>query len=77
MERRCEYRNCCANIEKKRPNAKYCSRSCKTNERKYNKREDNKLKEEKQNIANMIDTLKSNTINDEVIKLFNLINGKK
>ena len=38
MEIKCEYRNCGCDISNMRPNAKYCSRKCKTNEGKYERR---------------------------------------
>ena len=48
MERKCNYRNCNNYLpDEMKSNAKYCNRNCKTCERKYNKREDNKIKKDK------------------------------
>lgn len=38
MERVCAYRNCNVDITNKRKDAKYCSRNCKSCERKYKAR---------------------------------------
>jgi len=39
----CLYRNCKKDITEMRPNAKFCSRNCKSCERKYKSNEKNKL----------------------------------
>ena len=70
----CEYRNCSKDISKMRPSAKYCSRNCKSCERKYDKREDNKIEKDKQEIVELLKEV--NTIDDNVLTLFNLINKK-
>jgi hypothetical protein len=57
-----------------RVDAKYCSRNCKTCERKYNKREDNRIENEKQHIKKLLIQTKEQTISEDIIKLFNLIN---
>jgi hypothetical protein len=57
-----------------RVDAKYCSRNCKTCERKYNKREDNKINLEREHIKKLLIQTKEQTISEDIIKLFNLIN---
>lgn len=46
--RNCNYRNCKKDISHMRPNAKYCSRKCKCNERRYIKL--SKIREKKSKI---------------------------
>jgi hypothetical protein len=76
MERKCEYRNCNKDISEMRKDAKYCSRNCKTCERKYNKREDNKIKLEREHIKDLLIKTQEQTISPEVLTLFNLIQKK-
>jgi hypothetical protein len=70
--RTCNYRNCNADISHMRVNAKYCSRNCKSCERKYNIRDIIKLKIEKENIKNLIDQY--NLINQNGQDILNLYN---
>jgi hypothetical protein len=75
MERKCNYRNCNNYLpDEMKSNAKYCSRNCKSCERKYNKREDNKIKKDKEHIKKLLIQVKEQTISDDVMRLFNLIN---
>ena len=76
MKRICEYRNCNKDISEMRKDAKYCSRNCKTCERKYNKREDNKIKLEREHIKDLLIKTQEQTISPEVLALFNLINNR-
>ena len=76
MERKCNYRNCGKDISTMRKDANYCSRDCKTCERKYNKREDNRIKLEREHIKNLLIQSKEQTISEDVIKLFNLLQKK-
>jgi hypothetical protein len=77
MEKRiCEYRNCNKDISEMRKDAKYCSRNCKTCERKYSKREDNKINKQREHIKNLLIQTQQQTISPEVIALFNLINKR-
>jgi hypothetical protein len=79
MENRiCDYRNCNKDISKMRPSAKYCSRNCKSCERKYDKREDNKIEKNKQEIVKLLKEVNNiKNIDNDILTLFNLINGKK
>ena len=72
-ERKCLYRNCgCSLPDTKRPQAKYCNKKCKDNERTYIKRENKRIKLEKQQIVkNLIQIEK----NKEILELFNKIYG--
>jgi len=74
MERKCNYRNCGIDISNMRKDAKYCSRNCKSCERKYNKREDNKIENEKDHIKTLLKQVENQSISEDIIKLFNLIN---
>jgi hypothetical protein len=75
MERKCNYRNCNNYLpDEMKSNAKYCSRNCKSCERKYNKREDNKIKQDKEHIKKLLIQVKEQTISDDIMRLFNLIN---
>ena len=75
MERKCNYRNCNNYLpDEMKSNANYCSRNCKSCERKYNKREDNKIKKDKEHIKKLLIQVKEQTISDDVMRLFNLIN---
>jgi len=76
MERKCNYRNCGKDISNMRKDAKYCSRDCKSCERKYSKREDNKLKSEREHIKKLLIQVKEETISEDVIRLFNLLQKK-
>ena len=76
MERKCEYRNCRKEITSMRKDAKFCSRNCKTCERKYNKREDNKIKLEREHIKDLLIKTQEQSISPEVLALFNLIQKK-
>lgn len=74
MERRCKYRKCQININDMRTNAIYCSRSCKTNERKYNKRADDAIVENKKRITELLFQIENT--GDEIKALFMKIHGK-
>ena len=77
MERKCNYRNCNNYLpDEMKSNAKYCNRNCKSCERKYNKREDNKIKLEREHIKDLLIKTQQQTISPEVIALFNLINKR-
>jgi hypothetical protein len=76
MERKCNYRNCGRDISNMRKDAKYCSRDCKSCERKYSKREDNKLKSEREHIRKLLIQVKEEAISEDVIRLFNLLQKK-
>jgi hypothetical protein len=73
MERRCEYRNCGCNIpETTRRDAKYCNIKCRDNERTYIKRENRKLKKEKELIVKDLIQIE---MDGDFINLFNKIYG--
>ena len=69
--RTCSYRNCgCLIPDTTRSDAKYCNIKCRDNERTYIKRENRRMKKEKELIVkNLIQVEK----NKEIIELFNKI----
>jgi hypothetical protein len=63
--KKCHYRNCNNELVNRRCDAKYCSRNCKDNERKYVKRKQillEKYKNEQMVIVNVIKLLKSHSV---------------
>jgi hypothetical protein len=64
---KCNFRNCERDISFKRKGTKYCSKLCKDCENKYTKRELDKLKIEKENIKDIL-----NTYNEKSIGLIEL-----
>lgn len=72
MERKCSYRNCgCPIPDTKRSWTKYCDKKCKDNERTYIKRENKRIKKEKENITKMLIDIEKNK---DLLELFKLIN---
>ena len=67
-KRTCQYRNCGCDISDKRPNAKYCSKQCKSNEKKYIKREDKRILDERNRINNILEQIKSS--DENIIDLY-------
>ena len=57
-QRFCEYRNCGVDISHKRSHAKYCSRNCKSCEHKYDKREDDRILKERNQIKEMLEMMR-------------------
>lgn len=68
LKRTCQYRNCGCDISGKRPNAKYCSKQCKSNEKKYIKREDKRILDERNRISDMLAQIKSS--DENIIDLY-------
>lgn len=64
--RLCNNRNCGFDISHKRTHAKYCSRSCKSQEHSYMKREDEQMTQEKNQITEMIEMMRG--LSDEGIQ---------
>lgn len=69
----CQYRNCGVEI-KGRTNKKYCSKQCKSNECKYIQRENNKIKEDKLHIVEMLKQISS--VDKSTVELFSKIYGR-
>lgn len=73
-ERTCNYRNCSKDITKMRVNAKYCSRNCKGCEAKYDKREDTRIKQEQDNVLQMLSQIQA--VDADTLALFALLNKR-
>jgi reverse gyrase len=70
-QRFCEYRNCGGDMSHKKVQAKYCSRSCKSSENKYNEREDNRIIKERTQIKDMLEMMRGLS-DDGIQKLIEL-----
>lgn len=74
MERRCNYRNCgCLISDDVRSDAKYCNLKCRDNERTYIKRDNKRIKKEREDILNKLIQIENNK---GIIELFNKIYKK-
>lgn len=72
--RKCQYRNCgCKISDSVRSDSKYCSLSCRDKERTYIKRENRRVKKEKELVAKI---LKESQIDREYLELYEKIYGK-
>lgn len=73
--RKCQYRNCGCQIgDGVRSDSKYCSLSCRDKERTYIKRENRRVKKERELVAKI---LKESQIDREYLELYEKIYGKK
>lgn len=76
--RKCEYRNCGLKIgDDVRSDSKYCSLSCKYNERTYIKRENRRVKKEKELVAKILNESKMEMeVDNNILELYEKIYGK-
>lgn len=77
--RKCQYRNCGCQIgDDVRSDSKYCSISCKYNERTYIKRENRRVKKEKELVAKILKESQMEVkVDDNILELYEKIYGKK
>lgn len=72
--RKCNYRNCGCEIgDSVRIDSKYCSISCRDKERTYIKRENRRVKKEKELIVNILNEVK---VDNNVLELYKKIYGE-
>lgn len=76
--RKCQYRNCGCQIgDDVRSDSKYCSISCKYNERTYIKRENRRVKKEKELVAKILKESQMEVkVDDNILELYEKIYGK-
>lgn len=76
--RKCQYRNCGCQIgDDVRSDSKYCSISCKYNERTYIKRENRRVKKEKELVAKILrESQMEVKVDDNILELYEKIYGK-
>ena len=68
----CKYRNCEKVLSGVRSDANYCSLKCRNNERTYIKRENRRVKKEKEEIAKLLHDVGKN---GDLLELFKKIYG--
>lgn len=74
MTRRCNYRNCGATIpDSVRSDAKYCNIKCRDNERTYIKRDNRRIKQNKEQIVKNLIHIEKNA---NILDLYNKIYSK-
>ena len=74
MKRICLYRNCgCTIPDTTRSDAKYCNIKCRANETTYIKRENKRIKQDKENMTKMLVDIEKNK---DLLELFNKIYNK-
>lgn len=77
--KRCGSRNCNAVLIGKRSDAKYCSRQCKEYERVSSKREEKRIKDDKNHLKDLINQYEkglSNQVGQDILDLYKLVYGK-
>lgn len=76
--RKCQYRNCGCQIgDDVRSDSKYCSISCKYNERTYIKRENRRVKKEKELVAKILkESQMEIKVDNNILELYEKIYGK-
>jgi len=75
-ERNCNYRNCNCSIEHRSTLALYCSVQCKSNEKKYRQREQERFDKDREDKKRMIEEYKTiQEMSPESKNLWKLIYG--